>query len=86
MNSAAVNPQYKLVVNTKAVSESNATPLYGNVKWASDKEAAADLKFDAPAAISGTEITLEGAGEGTYVVILLENYGDVAYYAYRIAD
>ena len=85
MNSAAVNPQYKLVVNTK-LAKDNHTPTYGSVKWASDKEAASDLEFDAPAAFSGTEITLTGANKDTYVVIQLEHYGDVAFYAYKIVD
>ena len=85
MNSAAANPQYKLVVNTK-LAKDNKTLTYGSVKWASDKEAASDLKFDAPAAFSGTEITLEGANKGTYVVIQLEHFGDVAFYAYKIVD
>ena len=85
MNSAAVNPQYKLVVNTK-LAKDNKTLTYGSVKWASDKEAASDLEFDAPAAFSGTEITLTGANKGTYVVIQLEHYGDVAFYAYKIVD
>ena len=85
MNSAAANPQYKLVVNTK-LAKDNKTLTYGSVKWASDKEAASDLEFDAPAAFSGTEITLTGANKGTYVVIQLEHYGDVAFYAYKIVD
>ena len=85
MNSAAANPQYKLVVNTK-LAKDNKTLTYGSVKWASDKEAASDLKFDAPTAFSGTEITLEGANKGTYVVIQLEHFGDVAFYAYKIVD
>ena len=85
MNSAAANPQYKLVVNTK-LAKDNKTLTYGSVKWASDKEAASDLEFDAPAAFSGTEIPLTGANKGTYVVIQLEHYGDVAFYAYKIVD
>ena len=85
MNPAAVNPQYKLVVNTK-LAKDNQTLTYGSVKWASDKEAASDLEFDTPANFSGTAITLTGANKGTYVVIQLEHFGDVAYYAYRIAD
>lgn len=56
------------------------------MKWASDKEAASDLEFGTPAAFSGTEIPLTGANKGTYVVIQLEHYGDVAFYAYKIVD
>ena len=81
MNSAAVNPQYVLTVTTKQNSH-NSGAVWGNVQWASSKTAAANVTFGNDGELSN--VTLNGANTGTYVVIRLSDFGDTAYYAYVI--
>ena len=63
----------------------------GDVKWASTKTAAQDLELTpqgnpANCDADGAPVTLSGADAGTYVVIALEDYGDVAYFAYYMTE
>ena len=81
MNSAAVSPQYVLTVTTKQNSH-NSGAVWGNVQWASSKTAAANVTFGNDGELSN--VTLNGANTGTYVVIRLSDFGDTAYYAYVI--
>ncbi|MGM9608273.1 MAG: hypothetical protein ACI3XJ_12285, partial [Oscillospiraceae bacterium] len=83
INLAAVADSYKLVVTTK-VSNNAPELTWGDVDWASTVTAAKTLTFGPYAAISGTEINLTGINTGSYIVIALENTGDVAYFAYVI--
>ena len=63
----------------------------GDVQWASTKTAAqglvlAPLGNPANCDADGAPVTLSGADAGTYVVIALEDYGDVAYFAYYMTE
>ena len=83
VNLAAAADNYTLVVTTK-VSNNAPTLTWGDVDWASTATAAQTLTFGPYGAISGTPIDLTGINTGSYVVIALENTGDVAYFAYVI--
>ena len=75
------DPAYVLTVATKDNSK-GTDKVWGNVQWASDKAATANITFGNDAALS--TVTLDGAGHGTYVVIRLSDWGHTAYYAYVI--
>ena len=75
------DPAYVLTVATKDNSK-GTDKVWGNVQWASDKAATANITFGNDAALS--TVTLDGAGCGTCVVIRLSDWGHTAYYAYVI--
>lgn len=80
----ATTDSYKLLVTTKASSATNGTLVYGAVDHATNATAAQALEFTSYAPISGTEQNVSGINSGSYIVVALENNGDIAYYAYVI--
>ena len=75
---------YKMTIVTK--QNTNGYNLQAAIKWAGGANAAKQLTFDSWSGISGTEQDVTGISPDGYVVISLENYGDVAYYAYQIVE
>ena len=76
---------YAMSITTK--TNDQGYNLQAAIQYAGGSESAKALNFDGKwANISGVAQPLAGLSNDGYIVISLENYGDVVYYAYHITD